>query len=181
MSNTVNERKYYTLRLVSSEHQGRHRTYKQGDVFRSAYPLHEIFVNKFELLPNSPAPIEEGPDMMRSFYEAQAITRENPAAKKGSKQSASTNSDEFVGQQFDEFEELPPPQDFFDFASARNVSSQYSGAKEMGLSVYHLTGVGYAVAERGVKVPTNLAPGVLGSRKDVKEFLDSMKLPDMPD
>lgn len=180
------EQQYYTVKVRSGEHQGQHRTYHAGEVFRTQYPLHEMFTNKFDLLPNAPAPIEEGPDTIRTVMNAQnaqmARVEEASAYDRdpngGMAPSASGPVPPAAMSPYGEY--APHNAETFDFHGAKNVTNQFKGAKALGLAVWN-SAEGYAVAEAGAQVPVNLAPSVLPGKKEVKEYLESMQTPDMPD
>lgn len=173
MSTTSQE--YYTVKVRSGEHQGQHRTYHTGDVFRTQYPLHKMFVNKFDLLPNAPAPIEDGPDTIMTVRNAQ-----NARTGRGDSQEA-VSSPVPPAPMSPYGEYAPYSSETFDFGAAKKVTGQFKEAKALGLDVWHHDKDGYAVAEAGAQVPMNLAPSALSTKKEVKEYLDSMKTPDMPD
>ena len=169
---------YYTVQVVSGEHQGQHRTYHTGDVFRTQYPLHEMFVNKFKLLPTTPAPIEGGPDTITAVQNAQQVKAGEPVPPVPPF-NASSPVPPAPMSPYGEYE--PYAIETYNFAAAKKVTGQFKDAKALGFDVWHHETDGYAVAEAGVPVPTNLAPSALATKKDVKEFLDSMKTPEMPD
>ena len=167
----------YTVRVLAGEHQGRYRKYVAGDVFQTKHPLHEMFVGKFELIPSTPAPVEEGPT-------ASALPTSAPQEQPSS--PAMGPYGEYKGNENvalkDPFGMPSPPSALpYDFASATDVTHLFKEAKDLGLSVYKDSSGGYAVAEAGVPVPVNLAPSVLSSKKKVSEYLGSMKLPDTGD
>ena len=167
---------YFTVRVKNGEHQGQHRVYHTGDVFRTQYPLHEMFVNKFELLPNAPAPIEGGPDTINTVRNAQSERNEATKVNEPAPQSPTPPAEITP---YGEYSPYVP--ETFDFANAKNVTSQFKAAKSLGLEVWNSASDGYAVSEAGAKVPMNLAPSNLATKKEVKEYLDSMKGPELSD
>lgn len=180
------EKQYYTVKVLKGEHQGQHRTYHAGEVFRTQYPLHEMFTNKFELLPNAPAPIEGGPDTIRTVMNAQDARRAQ-ASEAGiygrdpyGEMVPSASGPVPPAEMSPYGEYAPHNAETFDFQGAKNVTNQFKGAKALGLAVWN-SAEGYAVAEAGAQVPVNLAPSVLPGKKEVKEYLESMQTPDMPD
>lgn len=176
-------REYYTVRVKNGEHQGQHRTYHKGDVFRTQYPLHQMFTNKFELLPNEPAPIEGGPDTIRTVMNAQDAKAGRTEQPYNVAQTAPVPPAEMspYGEYAPHAQETQFTPETFDFASAKNVTNQFKGAKAMGLEVWNSASDGFAVSEAGAKVPMNLAPNALATKQEVKEYLDSMRSPEMPD
>ncbi len=172
----------YTVKVVSGEHEGRHRSYKAGEIFRSQYPLHELFPNKFELLPNTPAPLEEGQDTISTVLKAQDAlkVRQNDGPAQSSEQSSAPNPTPSAPlSPYGEY--APYNAESFDFDNAKKITSQFKAAKDMGFDVWTTASGDFAVSEAGVKIPTNLAASVLKSKKEVRDFLNSMKTPAMPD
>ena len=176
-------KEYYTVRVKSGEHQGQHRTYHTGDVFRTQYPLHKMFTNKFELLPNAPAPIEGGPDTISTVLNAQ-----NAKADRTDQQSGAIRTAPVPPAEMSPYGEYAPntqgaqfSPETYDFVSAKKVTNQFKGAKAMGLEVWNSASDGFAVSEAGAKVPMNLAPNAMSTKQEVKEYLDSMRSPEIPD
>ena len=62
----------------------------------------------------------------------------------------------------------------FNFEEAADVTHLFPKAKENEFVVYKNETGGYAVAEAGAKVLVNLAGEILGSKKKVNEFIDSL-------
>ena len=125
---------FYTVQVKSGEHQGRHRTYKTGDVFRTQFPLHKMFVNKFELIPNTPAPIEEGPDTIRTVLDAKE------AKDQRAEGAYQLSQGPVPPAQMSPYGEYAPYDgdsgyvpETFNFAAAKNVTNQFKGAKALTL------------------------------------------------
>ncbi len=167
----------YTVRLLAGEHQGRYKRYKAGDCFQTRQPLHKMFVNKFELVPSSPAPVEDGPGA-DSLYSPEFAQNARADAQRDQQRNAPYDP---YGLQSPQAEQPRSPYVPYDFASATNVTHMFKDAKALGLAVYKDSSGGYAVAEADVPVPANLAPSVLSSKKKVNEFLASMQSPDLGD
>lgn len=167
------EQELFTVKVVSGEHEGRHRSYKAGEIFRTQYPLHTMFPNKFELLPNTPAPIEEGPDTISAVQAAQEAARatKEPPLQGPVPPAPMSPYGEYAPHNIEEF----------DFEGAKKVTAQFKDAKEFGLDVWTTGSGDFAVTEAGAKVLTNLAPSVLKSKKEVRSFLASMKVPEVAD
>lgn len=179
----MDNKEYYTVRVRHGEHQGQHRTYHTGDVFRTQYPLHKMFVNKFELLPNTPAPIEGGPDTIATVMNAQNATAGRAERQRAATQTAPTPQAEMspYGEYAPHTQENQFTPETYDFSSAKKVTNQFKGAKAMGLEVWNSASDGYAVTEADAKVPMNLAPSAMATKNEVKEYLDSMRSPEIPD
>lgn len=63
----------YTFTVLSGEHQGNKRVYKQGQMFRSQYPLDELFPGKFQRMPNSPAPLDDSDQAAEKGSQAKRV------------------------------------------------------------------------------------------------------------
>jgi len=88
------EQKLYTFRVIGGEHLGSKRTYKKGYTFQSRYPLDEMFVGKFDRVPDTPVILDDDTPDKRyipqkkaevqlpfDFDEAADVTHMFPAAK----------------------------------------------------------------------------------------------------
>jgi hypothetical protein len=145
--------KLYTFRVAAKagEHIGNKRNYKSGYTFQSRYPLDELFVGKFDRVPDEPVVVDDEDGPPKRLIPA----KEEVTAPYGDiKQPALA---EFV------------------FEEASDITRLFPKAKELKLAVYKNTTGGYAVAEPEAKVKVNLADGVLGSKKQVNEFLESFQ------
>ena len=145
----------YTFQLIAGSHQGNKKRYKKGDVVQTHQPLDEMFVGKFQRLPNAPAIIDDGPDRIHAV----------------------TDDDARPISPADKIRDVVP----FSFTEATNVTHLFADAKAAGLSVYKDSLGGYAVAEKDAKVLTNIAGVILGSKKKVAEFLANFVPSDLPD
>lgn len=145
----------YTFQLVAGSHQGNKKRYKKGDFIQSHHPLDEMFVGKFQRMPNTPAVIDDGPDTDRSAVRDE-LRPVSPA---------------------DQIRDVLP----FSFTEATNVTHMFPDAKVAGLVVYKDSLGGYAVAEKDAKVLTNIAGQILGSKKKVADFLTDFLPSDSPD
>lgn len=138
--------KLYTFRVIGGEHIGNKRNYKNGYTFQSRYPLDEIFVGKFDRVPDEPVVVddEEGPPK-HLIPQKEGVT--SP------------------------YGEIRKPMREFNFDEAADVTRLFPKAKEANLSVYKDELGGYAVAEAEAKVKVNLAESIMSSKKQVNAFI----------
>lgn len=165
MPQVLNEKILYTFQLMSGEHQGKKRGYVKGDLIRITERLDLKFPNKFQLMPHTSAHLEDLDDEISAKHIA--IVQNNAVSPPET--PPGLRDDPLPVPQGPVKDMMP-----FDFASAAVVTHLFPLAADCKCEVYKDSLDGYAVAESGTTLLTNLAGSILGSKKQVNQFLVSL-------
>ncbi len=182
---------YYTVRVIAGTHRGTRCIFRVGDTFRTKDPLHLMFENKFQLVPDAGNIIEDStivPDrMIPKTPEEVAAARLSAAMQQGvhnatmqptapPPQNIATPPTLFQPQ-------TPPPVDeflndiSFPFAESEDVSKRFPKAAKKGMEIWKHAELGYAINMIDPANPDarfNLADTELKTVTDVNKYLVSM-------
>jgi len=181
---------YYTIRVIGGTHRGNRNIYRTGDVFRTRDPLHLMFENKFQLVPDAPAVIEDSnamhpstavPRTPQEVANARATQQQAVPPQQGMPAPPQLNPSPVSFQvPIDDMLETNMSADIsYPFETAENITQKFPKAAKKGYEIFKHADAGFAINMVDPANPTsrfNIADAPLKTLTDVNKCLADLKL-----